>query len=223
MKIAIAGAGKVGLSLAEELAHNGHDVMLIDRDAKVTAIRVAGVTTVRADACEVESLSQVHLETCAVVIAATGDDKANLVISLLAKTEFAVPRVVARVNHPDNEWLFDDRWGVDVAVSTPRMLSALVEEAVTAGDLVELMSLRKGSAALMEFTLTAENSIVGRSVASMSWPVDTVLACILRDQNVITPTGDEPLEVGDELIFVVGHDQQADLLAILKQSEEPSG
>lgn len=217
MRIAIAGAGKVGLSLAEELAHNGHQVMLIDRDAKVSSVALPGVVAVRADACEVESLAHAHLEECAVMIAATGDDKANLVISLLAKTEFSVPRVVARVNHPNNEWMFDDRWGVDVAVSTPRMLSALVEEAVTSGDLVQLMSLRKGSASLMEFTLTAENSIVGHAVGSVAWPVDTALACILRDDNVITPTGDEPLEVGDELIFVASPDQEQALMTILKQ------
>lgn len=78
------------------------------------------------------------------VVAATGDDKANVVLSLLAKTEFAVPRVVARVNDPRNEWLFTDAWGVDVAVSTPRMLASLIEEAVAVGDLVRLMEFRKG-------------------------------------------------------------------------------
>ncbi|MGV7710878.1 NAD-binding protein, partial [Mycobacterium kansasii] len=80
------------------------------------------------DACEISLLEAEELHTFDVVIAATGDDKANLVLSLLAKTEFAVPRVVARVNDPRNEWLFDDAWGVDVAVSTPRMLASLVEE-----------------------------------------------------------------------------------------------
>ena len=113
--------------------------------------------------------------------------------------------------------MFDDMWGVDVAVSTPRMLSALVEEAVTTGDLVELMSLRKGSASLMEFTLTPDNAIVGSPVGAVHWPIDTSLACILRDRSVITPTGDEPLEVGDELIFVVGPQQHDELLAILKR------
>src|SRR5436309_279502 len=88
-----------------------------------------------------------------VVIAATGDDKVNLVVSLLAKTEFGVPRVVARVNHPKNEWLFNESWGVDVAVSTPRMLSALVEEAVSVGDLVRLFTFRQGNANLVELTL----------------------------------------------------------------------
>ena len=87
------------------------------------------------------------------VIAATGDDKANLVVSLLAKTEYGVPRVVARINHPKNEWLFNESWGVDVAVSTPRLLSALVEEAVSVGDLVRLMTFRQSEASLVELTM----------------------------------------------------------------------
>ena len=87
------------------------------------------------------------------MIAATGDDKVNLVISLLAKTEYGVPRVVARVNHPKNEWLFNEGWGVDVAVSTPRLLSALVEEAVSVGDVVRLMEFEQGDANLVEITL----------------------------------------------------------------------
>ena len=91
-----------------------------------------------ADACEIASLDEAGLADCDVVVAATGDDKVNLVVSLLAKTEFGVPRIVARVNHPKNEWLFNEAWGVDVAVSTPRLMTALVEEAVSVGDLVRL-------------------------------------------------------------------------------------
>ena len=86
-------------------------------------------------------------------MSATGDDKVNLVVSLLAKTEFSVRRVVARINHPSNEWLFTEAWGVDVAVSTPRVLAALVEEAVSVGDLVRLFSFRQGQANLIEITL----------------------------------------------------------------------
>ena len=123
-----------------------------------------------ADACELASLEEAGLETCDVVIAATGDDKVNLVVSLLAKTEFAVRRVVARVNDPRNEWLFDENWGVDVAVSTPRLLAALVEEAVAVGDLVRLMTLRQGQANLVEVTLPAHTPLAGRPVRALKLP-----------------------------------------------------
>ena len=151
MRVAIAGAGAVGRSIAAELLENGHEVLLIDKNPRsITVDSVPRAEWLLADACEIASLDEAALERCNVVIAATGDDKANLVVSLLAKTEYGVPRVVARINHPNNEWLFNESWGVDVAVSTPRLLSALVEEAVSVGDLVRLMTFRQSDASLVE-------------------------------------------------------------------------
>jgi trk system potassium uptake protein TrkA len=146
------------------------------------------------------------LASCQALIAATGDDKVNLVVSLLAKTEYGVPRVVARVNHPKNEWMFDESWGVDVAVSTPRLLSALVEEAVSVGDLVKLMSLRKGQAELVEMTLPANAVVVTKRVDEIQLPVETSLTAIVRGSRVIQPTNDDRLEAGDELLFLVHPD-----------------
>jgi len=161
MRVTIAGAGAVGRSIAGELLANGHSVMLIEKDGrKVRTRSVPGAEWVQADACEVSTLEEAQLATSDVAIAATGDDKVNLVFALLAKTEFAVNRVVARVKDPRNEWLYTDAWGVDVAVSTPRVLAALVEEAVTVGDVVRLMSFRKGAANLVEITLAA-GSVAG--------------------------------------------------------------
>ena len=132
MRVAIAGAGAVGRSIARELIDNGHQVLLIDKSpSAIRPERVPNAEWLLADSCELSSLEEAQLDKCDVVIAATGDDKANLVTSLLAKTEFGVPRTVGRVNHPNNEWLFTEAWGVDVNVSTPRIMSALVEEAVT--------------------------------------------------------------------------------------------
>ena len=154
MRVCIAGAGKVGRAIARELLHNGHEILLVDKEADIARVGVVeGAHVLCADACEVSALEEAQLQTCQVVVAATGDDKVNLVVSLLAKTEFGVPRVVARVNHPKNEWLFNEAWGVDVAVSTPQMLSALVEEAVTVGDLVRLFTFRQSNANLVELTL----------------------------------------------------------------------
>ncbi|MFL6107878.1 MAG: potassium channel family protein, partial [Marmoricola sp.] len=118
MRVAIAGAGAVGRSIARELITNGHQVLLIDKEpASIKPDRVPDAEWLLADSCELSSLEEARLQDCDVVIAATGDDKANLVISLLAKTEFAVNRVVARVKDPRNEWLYTEAWGVDVAVS----------------------------------------------------------------------------------------------------------
>jgi trk system potassium uptake protein TrkA len=216
MRVAIAGAGAVGTSIAKELIENGHEVMLIDKDPKAIKVyEVAGAEWLLADACEIAALDDASLERCNVVIAATGDDKANLVTSLLAKTEYGVPRVVARINLPANEWLFNESWGVDVAVSTPRLLSALVEEAVSVGDLVRLMTFRQSDASLVELTIPADAPLAGQRVGSIEWPADTALVAILRDGRVIVPSSDDPLECGDELLFVTSQDVEAELARLL--------
>lgn len=216
MRVVIAGAGKVGRSIARELIGFGHDVLLVDRDSQVAAPgSVDGAIMLHADACEITALEEADLGSAQVVVAATGDDKVNLVVSLLAKTEFGVPRVVARVNHPKNEWMFDEMWGVDVAVSTPRMLSALVEEAVSVGDLVRLFSFRQGQADLVEITLAATAPVVGQRVGSVSWPSDSALTAIVRGSRVIAPSADDTLEAGDELIFVCAPEQEPALQTLL--------
>jgi trk system potassium uptake protein TrkA len=203
MRVAIAGAGNVGRSIAGELIENGHDVMLIEREPKMMRSHlVPDAEWILADACEVSSLEEAGLARCDVVVAATGDDKTNLVLSLLAKTEFAVPRVVARVNRAENEWLFTDQWGVDVAVSKPRLMAALVEEAVSVGDLVRLMTFRQGQANLVEITLAPDAPFVGRAVREVALPRDSALVAILRGGRVLVPSPDDPLESGDELMFL---------------------
>jgi trk system potassium uptake protein TrkA len=212
MRVAIAGAGSVGRSIAQELLENGHEILLIDKDPK--SIKVEAVPRAEwllADACEIASLEDAALERCHVVVAASGDDKVNLVVSLLAKTEFGVPRVVARINHPKNEWLFNESWGVDVAVSTPRLLSALVEEAVSVGDLVRLMTFRQGEANLVELTLPDNAPLAGERVGAVEWPRDTALVAILREGRVLAPTADDTLESGDELLFVATADVEDEL------------
>ena len=220
MKVAIAGAGAVGRSVARELIENEHDVTLIERKSEhidVDAIPAAHWQL--GDACEVSVLELVKLHEFDVVVAATGDDKANVVLSLLAKTEFAVPRVVARVNDPRNEWLFTDAWGVDVAVSTPRMLAALIEEAVAVGDLVRLMEFRNGQANLVEITLPDDTPWGGKPVRKLQLPRDAALVTILRGPRVIVPQDDEPLEGGDELLFVAVTEAEEELRRLLLPPE----
>ena len=225
MRVAIAGAGAVGRSIAKELLENGHEVLLIDKSPRAIKVyRVPGAEWLLADACEISSLDDASLERCNVVIAATGDDKANLVISLLAKTEYGVPRVVARVNNPKNEWLFNEAWGVDVAVSTPRLMSALVEEAVSVGDLVRLLRFSHGDANLVELTLPPEAALVGTRVGDVEWPEDTTLVTIIRGTRVLTPNKDDVLEAGDELLFVAAQAREEQLEQLLSvQRQDATG
>ncbi len=216
MRIVIAGAGSVGRSIARELLTNGHAVLLVDKDP--SAIRVNSVPDAEwllADACEIAAGGVAGLADCDVVVAASGDDKVNLVVSLLAKTEYGVPRTVARVNTPSNEWLFDEAWGVDVAVSTPRLMTALVEEAVSIGDLVRIFTFQQGRATLVELTLPDDSPLSGTPVGDITWPDDTVLVGIIRGERPIPPSRDDALEAHDELIFITVPESEEALQEVL--------
>jgi trk system potassium uptake protein len=217
MRVVIAGAGSVGRSIARELLAHDHEVVLIDK--MPAAMRVAQVPDADwqlADACELSSLENADVATADVVVGATGDDKVNLVFSLLCKTEFGVPRTVARVNNPKNEWMFDESWGVDVAVSTPRIMTAMVEEAVAVGDLVRIFTFHQSGADILELTLPPDSPLVGTRVGAVAWPVDTVLAAVVRGTAPIAPSIDDTLEAGDELLLVTGRDvDEAELQRLL--------
>lgn len=226
MRVVIAGAGSVGRSIARELLNHGHEVVLIDKEpAAMRVSEVAEAEWLLADACEISSLDEAHLDTCDVVVAATGDDKVNLVVSLLAKTEYAVPRTVARVNNPKNEWMFDDAWGVDVPVSTPRIMTSLVEEAVTVGDLVRIFTFHASGASMYEITLADGADVIGQRVGAIAWPSHGVLAAIIRGDRPIPPSPDDTLEAGDELLLISSSEDPADLAqlqALLGGSPEPT-
>ncbi len=213
IRIAIAGAGNVGSFVAKDLNHKGHDVVLIEQNDDIIATLrpELDVNWVKGDACELHTLDAAVLSSCEVMVAATGDDEDNLVISLLAKQEFAVPRVVARVNHPDNEWLFTETWGVDVAVSTPHLLTALVEEAVSVGDLVQLLRLEQGKVALLEVTLAEGSPADGKTVGDLNMPPDCTLVAVVRQKHVIAPSDETPLQAGDEVLALAAPEAEIDL------------
>jgi trk system potassium uptake protein TrkA len=217
MLVAIAGAGNVGLFIANELVDGGHTVLLIENNLEVVKRIPAreGMTVFAADACEVSSLKEAGLERCDVLVAATGDDEDNLVVSLLAKQEFAVPRVIARVNHPKNHWLFNESWGVDISVSTPHLITALVGEAVSVGRLVRLFQLEGGAVALVEVTLADDAPVAQQAVRDIDIPRDATIVAIVRDDHVIMPRGDTLLLPGDEVLALVTTDAEEQLRTML--------
>ena len=212
MKIVIAGAGSVGRSVALELLAHGHDITLIDNmPEKLRISSVADADWVLADACSPDALRDAGVAEADVMVAATGADQANLVISLLAKTEFAVPRVVARLNNPKNEWLFDQAWGVDVSVSTPRIMTSLVEEAVSVGVPVRLFSFNTAAVSMHALILPEDSPVVGKRVHSLQLPARSVLAALLRDGRPIRPSADDVFEASDELLLLVPDADTAEL------------
>lgn len=211
MKVAVVGAGNVGTSIAADLHAFGHNVLLIDKDLDlVERLRNSlSVQIVAADACEVSSLVAAGMGSVDVAVVATGDDEDNLVISLLSKQEFAVPRVIARVNNTNNQWLFNKSWGVDIPVSTPQMMTALVEEAITVGSLVHLLQLGDGTANLIGLTLAEASPAVGVPLSALELPRDTTVVAILRHGRLIVPRDDTVLSGGDEVLALVLGDAEA--------------
>jgi trk system potassium uptake protein TrkA len=203
VRVVIAGAGAVGRHLGSDLFARGHEVTVIEQDPgtlKEAHEWAPDVEFMLGDGCEPWVLEKANLKTADVVVAATGDDEDNLVISLLAKQEFAVPRVLARVNHPRNEWMFTEQWGVDVAVSVPHLLTALVEEAVTVGDLVRLLRLEGGRIGLLELTVPASSPNAGRPLYELRLPTDSAIVAVLRDGHVVIPQPETVITAGDEVL-----------------------
>lgn len=205
MNVVIAGAGNVGSFIAEDLHNAGHNVLVLEQDDQLVAKLSQQISCkwMVADACEVASLHRAGVADADVMVAATGDDEDNLVVSLLAKQEFMVPRVVARVNHPKNHWLFNKSWGVDVAVSTPHLLSSLVEEAVSVGTLVRLLSFEQSNARLVEVTLAEDSPAVDRAISQIGIPKGATIVAAIRSDNIVVPRGDTILRIGDEVLALV--------------------
>ena len=218
MRVVISGAGAVGRHLAGDLAKRGHSVTLIEQNPDVLETAKEWAPDVDhqiGDACEPWVLEKVQMNTADVVVAATGDDEDNLVTSLLAKQEFGVPRVLARVNHPSNEWLFTEQWGVDAAVSPPHILTAMVEEEVTVGDLVRLLPLERGGISIVELTIPPDSPTAGRPLYELRLPPDCAIVAIIRGGHVVIPQPETVLADGDEVLALTVPDAEAEVRSIL--------
>ena len=204
MNVLIAGAGRLGTQVAQVLAASGNDVTLVDTDeARVDALRGRfGARLVVGDASEAAVQERAGAAHADLVVAATGRDEDNLVVSLLAKRRFAVPRVVARVNDDENSWLFDQRWGVDSAVPAAAPIVSLIEEATGAADTVALLRLSSAGVGIIETAITTGSKAAGRPLGAVDLPEGTLVATIVRNGDPTAPTPQTVLQPGDELLLV---------------------
>jgi trk system potassium uptake protein TrkA len=211
MRVVIAGGGSVGTAIALDLIDRHHDVTLMEHLSE-TAEKLRGVlhgvNVVTADACEYSSLAAVDLRAADVIIAATGDDEDNLVVSWLAKQEFGVPRVIARINNSRNEWLFTETWGVDVAVSTPALITSLVDEAVEVGSIINLMDLAHGRMHLIEITLASSAPAVayGQTLDELRLPDTVRVVAVVRNDQPMVPTESMRFVEHDHVILITRGD-----------------
>ncbi len=211
MKVIIGGGGSVGTAIALDLLDRHHDVTLMEQNVQ-TAERIRsmlpGVHVMAADACEYASLAAADLRDADVIIAATGDDEDNLVISWLAKQEFGVPRVIARINNSRNEWLFNTSWGVDVAVSTPALITSLVDEAVEVGSIINLMDLADGKMRLIEVTLAADAPAVAnnQNLDDLRLADSVRVVAVVRNEQPMIPSSTMHFLENDHVILITRGD-----------------
>ncbi|WP_297345983.1 TrkA family potassium uptake protein [uncultured Mobiluncus sp.] len=203
MLIVIAGAGSIGRSIARELLARGHEVTIADSSPE--AMKVSSVPEanwILGDLSTPETMEQAGGAQADVVVATTGNDQANLVIALLAKTQFGVPRVVGRINNPKNEWMFNESWGVDVPISTPRMMTALVEEALSVGTLVPIFRFFNSHNGLFSIVLSADSPVLGRPAGELEWPIGVLLTAVIQDGKALAPHEVASLHASDQLLFL---------------------
>ncbi|MFF7125602.1 MULTISPECIES: potassium channel family protein [unclassified Streptomyces] len=204
MKVLIGGAGRLGTQIAQVLSAADNDVILVEQDdGRVAELAtLPRVRLVAGDACDPALLEHAGALTCDLVISATGRDEDNLVISLIAKRQFGVGRVAARINDAENAWLFDQRWGVDVAVPSATPLISLIEEATGATDTVALLRLSKAGVEVIETAITEQSRAAGRALGEIPLPAGTVVATVVRDGRPTVPGPEVRLLPGDELLLV---------------------
>ena len=212
MKVLIAGAGRLGEQAAHLLAATGHQVTVIDRDrARLARLDAQLYRLVHGDACEPSILESAGALNADLLLAATGEDEDNLVVALLAKRQFAVPRTLARVNDPDNAWLFDTRWGVDVALPATSPLVSLIEEATGATDTVGLAHLAAAGVTLIETHIDDHSATAGRTLADIALPPNTVVGAIVHKGRPCSPDPSYRLQPGDTVLVVATSATEADI------------
>jgi len=200
----IVGGGRGGAYLARDRQGQGYQVKVVERRPEVVAKLRQEIEgeVVCGSGSSPEILAQVGADTAQLVVALTRNDEDNLVACRLAKHHFHVPRVIARVSNPRNEWLYTKAWGVDVAISQTHLTAKVIEEEIGLGDLVTLLKLNRGEASLVELCLPESSPCQGKCIRDLGLPADAVIASIIRVGKLVIPRGDTRLEAGDKILAV---------------------
>lgn len=209
MYIVVVGGGKVGYHLTKALLAEGQEVLVIEKEAvKVDRIiDQLGGTAIQGDGAEVATLELAGVERADVVAAVTGHDEDNLIISQVAKRRFNVPRTVARVNNPRNEFIFN-QLGIDATVSATQIILAVIQQEIPQHPLVHLLTLREGGVEFLQLQLTEDSPVTGQSMAQLSLPEDTAVPLLMRDGQPVVVHADTVLQPGDKLIALATTDQE---------------
>jgi trk system potassium uptake protein len=218
MFVIIVGGGKTGSQLAAQLSSEGHRVCIIEERPFVQERlrqEFPADCLITGDGSSPAVLELAGIEHADVLAAVTGEDEANLVISTLGRFEFKVPRIIARVNNPKNAWLFTPEMGVDVALNQAEILSHLIAEEMSLGDMMTLLKLRKGEYSVVEEKVHPNSIAVGKQLSDLQIPDECVVAAIIRKGKMVIPHGNTVLEPADEILAIVHASQVNQLASVL--------
>lgn len=216
MYIIVAGGGKVGFYLAKTLLQEGHEVLIIEKDRRKVE-RIAeelGAVVLRGDACELGTLGEAGTNRADVLVAATGDDQDNLVICQMAKRKFRVGQAIARINNPKNETIFR-LVGIDATVSSTQVILAEIEQEIPRHALVRLLRLRHADLDVVEATVSNDSSVIGKTLREIALPSQTTVAVIIRQGNLLIPSGQTSLAAGDEVVLLTRPEHEPTLRGLL--------
>lgn len=217
LKIVIVGGGKTGQYLAEALKKQDIELILIDKDRSVVERLIEkGLKAFHADACDPSQLERTGIQNADVAAVVTGHDEDNLVISNLLKKVFLVKRVVAKINHPMNEWIFTDDWGVDIGVSSTHIIADLLIEEMQLKKAVEILKIRHGTVAVIETTIDTGSSLANRKVSELNLPANSLIVAVIRDGKIFVPDGEFVLLSGDEILAVTSSENEGRLIEVLE-------
>ena len=221
MFVLIVGGGKIGSHLAALLLEEGHAIRVIDPrpDVLTKLHRELPAEMIHpGDGTDPARLEQSGIRKAHVLAAVTGDDETNLVVTTLARFEYGVPRIIARVNNPRNAWLFTPEMGVDVALNQADLIAKMIAEEMSLGDMMTLLKLRKGEVEIVEEKIAPTAIAIEKAIKDIEWPEGCTLAAVIRGGEVITPRGDTVLHAYDEVLAVVRTQQREALAALLGRS-----
>ena len=219
MYIIVVGGGKVGYYLSKTLLSEGHEVLILEKDAKKceAITEELGSVIVRGDGCEARTLADAGTERADMLIAVTNEDEDNLVACQVAKNKFKVPRTIARINNPKNEALFK-KLGIDVTVSSTNLILEHIEEEVPTHPLVHLLTLKGGSLEIVEVKIPQNSSVAGKRMKEIDLPPDSVICLMIGKWGAQVPSGDTILEAEAQVIAVTRPEVEEALRAALTGS-----
>jgi trk system potassium uptake protein TrkA len=221
MYVIIVGAGNVGYYLAKTLMNAGHEVLLIERDKRRCALLQdeLGEMVMRGRGDEIHTMREAGADRADIVVACTGDDEDNLIISQIAKWYFNVPRTVARINDPRNESIFQ-QLGIDATVSSTNIIYHLIEQEIETGEIIPLAALKRGNIEIVDVELSNRSPVVGRRIQDLPLPPDALIVCIIREENAVLPHADTELKPGDSVIALVSAQNEPQLRKVFAEEQE---